>query len=298
MAIVLSGMDGRTYDMQNDAACVFDIENGNFSLLKIIPLSSEPSTIKMAFTSDGSYAYLVASSQWNSNPSRLIEIDLNSLAVSRSIDLSTQLAGSIALANNRLYVSDAGNSMIWIYDRETLSAVDNWHCSDAPGTLAVPPVGSGLYVLFPNALNGGSLSVLDSSTGYEIGGYSGLGCPGAKDIEFSGDGVRVYILTDQYSVIVLKNVDEDNDGDGVPNLDDLCPETAIGADVNDDGCSGEQLVDVDCPCDTEPAWKNHGEYVSCVAHAAEEQLEAGLITQADKDAIVSARAKSGCGKKR
>ena len=69
--------------------------------------------------------------------------------------------------------------------------------------------------------------------------------------------------------------------------------------MNADGCSGEQLVDLDCQCYTEPAWKNHGQYVSCAAHAAEDQLAAGLITpEAEKDDIVSARAKSGCGKKK
>ena len=92
--------------------------------------------------------------------------------------------------------------------------------------------------------------------------------------------------------------DGDDDGDGISDDADLCPATALVANVNTDGCSGEQLVDQACPCDIEPAWKNHGQYVSCVAHAAEYQLAAGLITQTEKDAIVSNRAKSGCGKKK
>jgi parallel beta-helix repeat protein len=88
----------------------------------------------------------------------------------------------------------------------------------------------------------------------------------------------------------------DTDADGVSDTLDFCPGTAMGANVDQNGCSGEQLVDLDCLCDN--AWKNHGKYVSCVAHAAEDQLAAGLITQAEKDTIVSARAKSGCGKKK
>ena len=51
-----------------------------------------------------------------------------------------------------------------------------------------------------------------------------------------------------------------------------------------------------CPCDID--WKNHGEYVSCVTHAAEDLVDEGLITPEEKDAIVSDRAKSGCGKKK
>ena len=92
--------------------------------------------------------------------------------------------------------------------------------------------------------------------------------------------------------------DDDDDGDGILDTDDLCPGTALGANVDANGCSGEQLVDLNCPCDIEPAWKNHGEYVSCVAHAAKDQLAAGLITEVEKGAIVSTHAKSGCGKKK
>ncbi|MCI5157362.1 MAG: hypothetical protein D3906_02795 [Candidatus Electrothrix sp. AUS1_2] len=73
-------------------------------------------------------------------------------------------------------------------------------------------------------------------------------------------------------------------------------ERRINAKVDQAGCSGEQLVDDECLCDA--SWKNHGEYVTCVAHAAEAQLEAGLLTEAEKDAVVSARAKSGCGRKK
>jgi hypothetical protein len=90
--------------------------------------------------------------------------------------------------------------------------------------------------------------------------------------------------------------DEDDDGDGVADLEDLCDRTALGAEVDVDGCSGQQLVELACPCDAD--WKNHGECVSCVAHEAEEQLDAGLITLDEKGQIVSEHAKTGCGKKK
>jgi Thrombospondin type 3 repeat len=90
--------------------------------------------------------------------------------------------------------------------------------------------------------------------------------------------------------------DEDDDGDGISDIDDWCTGTAFGSSVNANGCSGEQLVDIECPCDN--SWKNHGEYVSCIAHSADDQLLNGLIIQAEKDTIVSVRAKSGCGKKK
>jgi hypothetical protein len=65
---------------------------------------------------------------------------------------------------------------------------------------------------------------------------------------------------------------------------------------NDELVNGEQLVDVDCPCDDN--WKNHGQYVSCVARAAKEALLGELITQEERGAIVSAAAKNDCGRKK
>ena len=88
----------------------------------------------------------------------------------------------------------------------------------------------------------------------------------------------------------------DSDGDGVPNGDDACPGTPPGAIVDFDGCSIDQLV----PCAGPAAggvWKNHGKYVSSVAKAAQDFLNAGLITEDQKDQIVGAAAESKCGKK-
>ena len=84
----------------------------------------------------------------------------------------------------------------------------------------------------------------------------------------------------------------DADGDGVPDGSDNCANTASGAVVDATGCSIAQY----CPCDNN--WKNHGAYVSCVAHSANNFVAAGLITQAQKSAIVSAAGQSNCGKKK
>jgi hypothetical protein len=88
----------------------------------------------------------------------------------------------------------------------------------------------------------------------------------------------------------------DADNDGVADSADLCPNTPPGAVVNADGCSLDQLA----PC-AGPAsggtWKNHGEYVSAVAQAADSFVAAGLITEDQQEAIVSAAAQSNCGAK-
>jgi hypothetical protein len=91
--------------------------------------------------------------------------------------------------------------------------------------------------------------------------------------------------------------DADDDGDNVADVSDSCPQTALGAHVDIYGCSAAQNVAAACPCNQVPAWKNHGQYVNCVAQAASAQVTAGLITETEKGVIVSGAAKTGCGKK-
>ncbi|MCP4601719.1 MAG: hypothetical protein GY847_14590 [Proteobacteria bacterium] len=85
--------------------------------------------------------------------------------------------------------------------------------------------------------------------------------------------------------------DLDDDGDGVIDADDQCLGSAIGAAVDLGGCTIAQL----CPCENN--WKNHGAYVRCNAHATEDFVEWGLITEDEKNAIMSTAGKSSCGKK-
>jgi len=76
----------------------------------------------------------------------------------------------------------------------------------------------------------------------------------------------------------------DTDGDGVANERDTCPATPLGKAVNQDGCSGAQLIEISCDAD---AFENHGLYVSCVAHAAQEAVLQGLITPMEKAGFVT-----------
>jgi hypothetical protein len=93
--------------------------------------------------------------------------------------------------------------------------------------------------------------------------------------------------------------DEDVDGDDVRNEDDPCLATPVGDLVNPNtGCSIEQLCPCDGPQGTTVPWRNHGKYVSCTAHAANEFVEQGLITQAQKGEIMTLAGQSSCGKKK
>lgn len=89
---------------------------------------------------------------------------------------------------------------------------------------------------------------------------------------------------------------EDEDGDGVEDDRDACPGTLPHTIVNGRGCSIEQ----ECPC-TGPdgpgsSWRNHGQYVSCVTHAAHRLRLDHLIDARDECRLVPDAARSNCGK--
>ncbi len=92
--------------------------------------------------------------------------------------------------------------------------------------------------------------------------------------------------------------DDDVDGDDVKNDGDACPFTELDFIVDAAGCAIDQLCPCEGPRGVTGLWKNHGQYVSCVAKSAESFLEAGLITEAEKDAICSDAGQSDCGVKK
>ena len=130
------------------------------------------------------------------------------------------------------------------------------------------------------------------------------GC-GTPDIDSDGDGIED--CNDNCpSVSNPDQEDTDDDGigdacdeefldqdqDGIHDDSDMCPNTVSGAIVNANGCSIAQL----CPCND--SWRNHGAYVRCVARTSEDFVNAGLISQEEKDSVVSTAARSDCGVKK
>jgi hypothetical protein len=81
----------------------------------------------------------------------------------------------------------------------------------------------------------------------------------------------------------------DSDDDGVPDGEDVCHGTPQDAPINGEGCSVHDI----CPC-SHP-WKNHGEYVSCVAKTSQDFVKAGLITKDERKDYVAEAAKQECG---
>jgi hypothetical protein len=86
----------------------------------------------------------------------------------------------------------------------------------------------------------------------------------------------------------------DADGDGVVDSLDLCSGTAAGSIVDATGCSIDQIAPCSGPA-SGGVWKNHGQYVSAVAQAAEAFLEQGLISVDQAEEIVTLAAHSDCG---
>ena len=86
--------------------------------------------------------------------------------------------------------------------------------------------------------------------------------------------------------------DVDVDGDDVLDDVDDCPLTISMAIVDDTGCS----IDQHCAC--ENTWKNHGAYVRCIAHTANDFIDQELIDQTRHGAITSEAVNSSCGAKK
>ena len=89
----------------------------------------------------------------------------------------------------------------------------------------------------------------------------------------------------------------DRDNDGVPDSLDLCPGTPASAIVDANGCSIDQIAPCSGPA-SGGTWKNHGQYVSTVAQAAEAFVEQRLLSEPQAEEIVAQAAQSNCGTKR
>ncbi|WP_242521559.1 thrombospondin type 3 repeat-containing protein [Motiliproteus sp. SC1-56] len=82
--------------------------------------------------------------------------------------------------------------------------------------------------------------------------------------------------------------DGDSDGDGVDDQVDLCPLSPPSLPVDLDGCTGAQRIARACDISN---FVQHGKYVNCVAHAANESVALGLINETEKSLFIKEAAK-------
>jgi len=93
----------------------------------------------------------------------------------------------------------------------------------------------------------------------------------------------------------------DADGDGLTTCAGDCDDLNAAIHPGEAELPGN-LVDENCDgslgaCDPATAWKNHGQFVRCVAHEVDALVAAGAITEAEGDLLIQSASQSGVGKK-
>ena len=126
----------------------------------------------------------------------------------------------------------------------------------------------------------GAGGFLTSDGGFIVGGHS-YGDRGNKTSPTFDNG-------DYWVVKFQAETPGDCDGDGVRDGQDLCPGTPPGTVVDANGCAIVQF----CPCTNN--WQSTREYVRCVRDAAAGFVRAGLISEAERQAIVAEAERTNC----
>ena len=86
------------------------------------------------------------------------------------------------------------------------------------------------------------------------------------------------------------------DGDGVLNNDDGFEFTPLDETIDPSNrCTIDKLVPCDGPRGTIEEWKNHGKYVSTMAHTTKDWVNEGLITDKERSLIMEDALASDCG---
>ena len=134
-----------------------------------------------------------------------------------------------------------------------------------------------------------------------IGGYYSDACTQDGHYEGDIDDVRIYdraLSASDIQLLILDATDTDGDGFAPPedcndNDASINPDAVeLPGDVIDQNCDGDLGA-----CDPCLDWKNHGHYVRCTAHAVEDLVVGGFLSDEEGDALITSSAQSEIGKK-
>ncbi|BBN82795.1 hypothetical protein PA25_27800 [Pseudoalteromonas sp. A25] len=201
----------------------------------------------------------------------------------------------------------------WVYIDGTLVGFQSasWSASNITYPVSLDGEHNLEFLIFDGGGLAGGMFRLETNTGTSFPDSDGDGLTDPEEIltqtdpnnpDSDGDG-----FSDGEEVDAGSNPNDandapvvDSDGDGVLDDNDMCNDTAAGALIDENGCSGVQNVANACNCagpTIDLPWKNHGQYVSCVAHAKNIEVANGLLTDEEGDALTEAAGESECGKK-
>jgi hypothetical protein len=137
-------------------------------------------------------------------------------------------------------------------------------------------------------------SVAGSGLGTAVTVIPGLGFAIGEPLVSGGGAVHVFTVA------------VDSDGDGVPDIDDHCPDsildptvifgdvdTGVENRVDEDGCS---IADLFAALEPESGWKNHGQFVSKAVKLVKTLLREGTINADEAKALKTGAAHSNIGK--
>ena len=224
-------------------------------------------------------------------------------------------------ANNRLFVASANNARLEVF------GLDDYQDPEtvAPGVLAVEPglldldalveriavtvelPGYRLDAIAPGTLQVNGLAPISTAAGDvdrdlvpDLTGQFDAAAL-AQTLPSNGNGrleasalLNNGLRLEAQAVVEVRSRVFDDDGDGVENGVDLCPDTASGTPTDANGCSVAQA----CPCEnsTAVAWRNRGRHLVCMLRAAFRIGDHNQLPRAQLKTLIPRAALRQCGR--